>query len=120
MPFPAMMAGGGVPMTATPAAAPTPNPGAEANALGKVRQAVQLLQLALPEVPLGADVHKAITGAISSLSKHAPAADAAPGTQMSALRDLAHAAQQQAPLIALMRARQGAPAAPGGAPTPQA
>lgn len=115
--IPGMMAGGGAPLTASPAAAATPNPGSAANALGKVRQAIELLQLALPELPMGSEVHKATTGAISSLSRHAPAGDAAPGTQMSALRDLAHSAMQQAPLIALMRAH-GAAAAPGGAPAP--
>lgn len=82
--------------------------GNAAGAQEKVAQAVKLLELALPDLPMGAEVHKAVSGAISSLAKHAPQSSD-PGLSQSALRDLMQHAAQQAPLMALMRGQGAAP-----------
>lgn len=82
----------------------TGNPGEAAAAIMKVREAVKILQNALPACPIGTDIHKSVLKAITELSKAAPQAEATPGTQQTAFRDLQANAQQQAPMMALMRA----------------
>lgn len=111
------------PLGSQAAMSPQGNPGANAAAIAQVREAVRILQMALPNLPMGDPLHKEVTRAIGGLAKHAPAAEAAPGVQNSALLDLQRNAQQQQPLMALMRmaqmhAQQGQPGAPapGGAP----
>lgn len=107
------------PIGSSPASLATGNPGANAAALAKVREAVRILEIALPDLPHGSPEHKAVLNAISGMSKHAPAAEAQPGIQISAMRELQQQASQQAPLMALMRqfaAREhAAQPAPGGA-----
>src|ERR1700757_5155576 len=104
-------------MTPTAAAAPTSNPGAQAHAAQQVKQALTMLEAALPQIGLESPLHAAVRTSINALAKHLPAASAqGAGLQESMLRDLALRAQQQAPLVAAMQARGGAPGAPGGAP----
>lgn len=109
------------PMGHSPAAQATGNPGLEAQAIAQVREAIKLLSLALPHVPMEekADLAKCV----STLSKKFTQSEAAPGIQQTQLRDLAQQAQQQQMMQALMRKQQagGAPgdAAQGGAPQPQ-
>lgn len=104
-------------MTPSPAAAPSANLGANANAAGQVKQALIMLETALPKIGLDSPLHKAVTSAITNLAKHLPAGGQDQGIQQSMLRDLALRQQQQSPLIAAMQARGGAPGAPG-APAP--
>lgn len=82
----------------------TGNPGEAAAAIMKVREAIKILQQALPAVPVGTDIHKSLLKAITDLSKVAPQAEASPGTQQTTFRDLQAQAQQTAPMMALMRA----------------
>lgn len=100
------------PMGSSPAAQATGNPGSAAAAVAKVQEAIKLISIALPEVPMEdkADLAKCI----SILSKKFPASEASPGIQQTALRDLAQQAQQQAMMQALMRKQQQP--SPGGAP----
>lgn len=101
-------------MTPTPAATPSANLGAQAHAAGQVKQALTMLEKALPALGIESPLHKAVIAAITGLAKHLPAAGTSGGgLQDSMLRDLALQKQQQAPLAAAMLQRG---AAPGGAP----
>lgn len=98
-----------------PASAPSGNPGLAAGAITKVNEAVNLLQTALPDCPMGSDLHKAVLDSIQKLSKVAPASQAVPGVQMSTLQGLQRDAQQTAMLQGLTRslgAQTGAPMPP--------
>lgn len=89
---------------ASPGGTPTGDPGLAADAMTKVREAINLLEVALPGIPVGTDPHKAILSAIQGLSKTVPASEAIPGVQMATLAGLAQQAQQSGPLQALTRA----------------
>lgn len=107
---------GGVPLGPTgPAAPPSPNLGQQADALSKVQQAVQLLQLQLPSFPVGSEQQKVVMDAITKLSKIAPADQGPEGVQMSSLKALEEDALKTSMLRKLMAAP---PSAAGGAPPP--
>lgn len=95
--------------------APSPNPGLMADSLSKIGTAVQMLQTALPGLPVGDEVQKAVLDAITKLSKIAPASAQVPGVQATQLRGLGQQAQEGAMLQSLMRALQ-APQSGAGAP----
>lgn len=105
-----------------PASPPTGNPGLMADALTKVREAVRLLEMALPNFPVGSDPHKDTLKAIQSLSKSVPASAEVPGVQQTTLADLQQQAQKSAMFQQVQRSLAaqggGAPAQPG-APPPQ-
>lgn len=95
-------------------AAPQPQMGNQAAAMGKVRNALQMLQEALPGLPMGQPVHSDVLSAVKNLSKHiepGPAGGAHEGPDIQALMQSLKAAAQSAPQAALMRANTG-----GGAP----
>lgn len=96
-------------------ARPSGNPGEEANGVAMVQEAVDILEKALPMLPVGHPIHKAATGAISSLSKHAPPQAGSPGVGLQALKQLLASKMQQSPMAALLAAKGGA-GAEGGAP----
>lgn len=77
---------------ADPASAPTPDSGLAADSLSKVRTAVQMLEVALPGLPIGSEPHKKVLSAIQSLSQAVPPSNEVPGVQMTQLAGL----QQQA------------------------
>ena len=79
-------------------------PGNAAGAVAKIRQAIELMQDALPSVPLGSDLHKEVLGAITKLAKHASAGDASPGIQQTAGKTLMQTQQHEAHFQALMHA----------------
>ncbi len=111
-------------LTPTPAAAATPNLGSNAAAAEKVKQALLILEGALPEIDLATPLHKAVRNSIDALAKHLPAGAQHQGLQTSAIRDLALRAKQQAPMLqALMAKGQGggaaAPPQPGAEPPPE-
>lgn len=97
--------------------APSPNPGLMADSLSKIGTAVQMLQTALPGLPVGDEVQKAVLDAITKLSKVAPMSAQVPGVQATQLRGLGQQAQEGAMLQSLLRALQGGG---GGAPPPGA
>lgn len=104
-------------MTPNPAAAPSANLGAEAHAAGQVKQALIMLETALPQIGLQSPLHKAVTSAITNLAKHLPAGSAQQsGIQESMLRDLALKAKQQSPMIAAMQGGGPPPGAAGAPP----
>lgn len=94
-------------------APPSPNPGLMADSISKIGTAVQMLQNALPGLPVGDEVQKAVLDAITKLSKVAPKSAQVPGVQTTQLRGLATQAQEGAMLQSLLRAMEG-----GGAPRP--
>ncbi len=96
---------------------PTPNPGLMADSFSKIGTAVQMLQNALPGLPVGDEAQKAVLDAITKLSKIAPASAQVPGVQTTQLRGLEKQAQEGAMLQALLRAMQSGGGG-GGAPTP--
>ena len=89
---------------ADPASAPTENAGQAADSMSKVRTAVQMLETALPGLPLGSDPHKAVLSAVQSLSKVVPPSAEVPGVQMTQLAGLQKQAQQSAMLQQLAAA----------------
>lgn len=106
----------------SPVPQPSGNPGDVAQALGVVREAVHLLQQALPKLPTGSDPHKSVVESIAKLSKIAPAAEAAPGVQKTVQRNLANEASGQASYVDVLRsmAGQGAAGMTGQMDQPQA
>jgi hypothetical protein len=99
--------------------------GSQAAAAQKVKQALLMLETALPELELSTPLHGAVRTSINALAKHLPQGEQNQGLQASAIRDLALKQKQQAPMLqALMqKAQQGggaaAPPQPGGEPPPE-
>jgi len=107
-------------MGSSPISQPSGSPGSNAGALAKLREAINIMQAALPEVPAGTDPHKAVLKAIADLSKHIPPSAEVPGVQQTALRDLAQNAQKNAMLKQVMGSLGGANGGgQGGPPGPQ-
>lgn len=108
---------------AGPASPPTGNPGLAAQALTQVREAIRLLEMALPNIPTGSKPYKAVISAIDKMSKEVPPSAEIPGVQQATLRGLGEQAQQSAMLQQLSRALGGggggAPPPGGPAPAPQ-
>jgi len=86
--------------------------------MSKVREAINILQSALPELGIGTEPHKAVMNAISSISKYVPPSAEVPGVQQTALRDLAQNAQKNAMLKQVMSSLGGGNAGGGGAAQP--
>src|SRR5208282_3403414 len=89
--------------------------GNQAGALGKVRNALQMLQEALPGLPMGQPIHTDVLAAVKNLSKHMEqhtTGGATQGPDIQALMQSLKSAAQAAPQAALMRASMGAPGAP--------
>ena len=82
--------------------------------MAKVREAINILQAALPEFPAGSDPHKAVLNAISSISKYVAPSAEVPGVQQTALRDLSAQAGKSGMLQQVMQSLGGGNAGPGG------
>lgn len=111
MPLPSPAQTGQPPMGSSPMGQKLAQPGNAAAAVAGVRQAVELLQANLPNIPVGSELHKAVLDSITKLAKHASAGDAAPGVQQTAGKQLMQQQQQEAPYAALMAALGGQKAA---------
>lgn len=88
--------------------------------MAKVREAINILQGALPELPAGTDPHKAVLNAISSISKYVQPSAEVPGVQQTALRGLQQSAGKNAMLQQVMSSLGGANAGGGGGALPAA
>ena len=108
------------PFGSTPMARPSGNPGLAANGTALVHQAVDMLEKALPDLPVGHPIHKAVLHAIGNLSKNAPPAAASPGVGRQALMQMAAQSQTKSPLDSLMAGMKGAGGPPPGSPAPMA
>lgn len=91
---------------------PSPNAGKEAAAIGKVRQAITILQQTVAEIDPATPLGKAVIDCIGKLAKAAPAAESAPNAGMQGLKDLLMKAQQQNPAALLQRSMASAPQQP--------
>lgn len=75
--------------------------------MAKVQAAVKILQEASSGLDPASDVGQTVLKSIQSLAKVAPPGQAGPpGVGAEALRGLAQQAQQQSPLMALLRQQQ--------------
>ena len=101
-----------------PASPPTANPGLQADASSKVREAVHLLEMALPMLPTGSEQHKSAIDSLQKLSKAFPATEEQPGIQQTQLLALAQKAKPNSMLQQVMRQAQSQPGA--GGPPPDA
>jgi hypothetical protein len=104
--------------SAGPAGPQTANAGFQADSLSKVREAVNLLNMAVAHLPVGSDEHKTVMRMIQDGAKIAPASAAIPGVQKTQLMGLAQEAEKTAMMQQLMRqaATQGGQAAPAVQP----
>lgn len=97
---------------------PTPqgNPGNVHAAVMKIKNALQLLQEALPLIPLGSDIHTGVLKATQDLSRHMKDAEVAPASEMQSLLQSARQSAQTQPMQALSRlfpqGQGGGPALP--------
>lgn len=102
------------PGPAGPASPPTGNPGLMAAASAQVREGLNILEKALPNLQAGSDEYNAVLESIRKLSKAFPATAAMPGIQTSTLLSMLRDAKQGAP----MKAMQAGMKPPGGAAPP--
>jgi len=113
------------PMGSAPIATPIGSPGAAAGAMSKVREAINILNTAISQLPPGSEPHKAVMSAISGLSAKFPPSAEVPGVQQTALRDMQGNAAKNAMLQQVMSslgaggAQQGGGAPAMGAPPSQ-
>lgn len=91
-----------------------PKPGNVGAAAAKVKNAITQLQEALPDLPMGSELHDAVLTAAKSLSGKLSSIDVSPATQMQAKIEDVRRSQQEGPMAALQRLGGGG--APGGAP----
>ena len=103
-----------------PISVPSGSPGANADALGQVREAYKLLEAALPKLPTGSEPHTQLLRILPQLIKIAPPSAEVPGAQNTQLRGLMQNAGKNAMLQQVLSslggANAGAGAAPGGPP----
>lgn len=105
----------------SPMMRPSGNPGNAANGAAMVREAVDMLEKALSDIPPDHPLHKMVLDSIGKLSKAAPLQAASPGVGLTALKQQLAQAQQQSPLAALLAGARGGgaqPGAPGGGAPP--
>lgn len=104
------------PMNAT---APTPNRGNQAAAMAKLAWVVRVLSDLIPQLGVDNEPGRDVLNAVRSLSKHVPPGSmGGAGVENSALQQMQMQSRQEAPMLALLRATQGAGAGgvPGAAP----
>lgn len=95
-----------------PAVSPSPNAGLAVKAMSDVRNAVKMLETALPQIPMGTPLHAEILNATKSLLKHLHPGDQSSGLELMSLLQMARHAAQAQPMQALQRAFPQNPAAP--------
>ena len=105
------------PMGAGPLSVPSGNPGASANGLAQVREAVKLLQDALGSLPIGSDPHEAVVKSISTLGRHVSPSDEIPGHDKTVLQNLTRNAGKNQALQQVQKSMGAPPEAAPGAPS---
>lgn len=119
---------GGTPMAAPahagPATMPQGNQGNQAQAMLSVRNAIKMLEQALPMVPMGSPLHEKIHRVTLDLSKELAQGDENQALQLQQLVKHMREQAQQQPISALSRMAAPPPNAPPAtapaAPEPQA
>lgn len=106
------------PASVGPATVPQGNPGNTQAAMTKIRNAVTLLETALPDIPMGSELHAEILKVTAQLAKKMTDSGDNKGLELQSLIKMAKESAQSAPMAAMARMfpQQGAPAmAPAGA-----
>lgn len=85
-------------------AQPQANAGNMAAAMSQVKNAIELLQQALPMLPVGNEMHEAVINAVKGLSKHMESSNQNQGMQMSGLVQMMQQMAQSAPTQQLAQA----------------
>lgn len=117
-PFPLPMPGAGAPPAGAPpggtgaASAPQAMQGSKVQAIEAVKAGLEILQKALPGLPMGDDLHTAVLKAIGEISKHVSKGEGDAGSIVQQLAQLARQQSQNPP--AMMRP----PAPPSGGTPP--
>jgi hypothetical protein len=101
------------PMGASPLGVPSANPGSQAASISQMREAIKILEKALPGLQLGSEPHTATLNAIKALARHASPSSEIPGVQQTELRNLQASAGKDAALQQLMRS-MGSTGGPAG------
>lgn len=87
----------------------------------QISAALQQIQRALPNLPIGSEIHKATLKALTDLSKHYQGpSDATDGAQQTMQQDNLRQMMQQAMLRRVLAAQQQGGGQGGGAPPPTA
>ena len=118
-PFPGALPPGlmGGPQNAGAAVAPHGNPGNATQGMSDIKTALDALQKALPAVPMGTELHKAVMDAISKIGKHMTEASNNPQMKLHNLLQMVQSLKGQQPNAALAGMAGGAGGQP---PTPPA
>lgn len=105
------------PMGAAPLSVPSGNPGASANGLAQVREAIKILQEAIASLPIGSPPWQDVQKSISNLGKHAGPSDEIPGHDKTVLQNLQRNAGKNQALQQVQKSLGAPPPAmPGAAP----
>lgn len=94
---------GAAPGHAGPATMPQGNQGNQAKAMLDIRNAVKMLEQALPMIPMGSPLHEKIHKVALDLSKELTQGDENPALQMQQLVQMMRSASQQQPINALSK-----------------
>src|SRR5271170_3416887 len=113
------------PAQSGPGTMPQGNPGNSAAAMMQVRNAVQMLEKALPSIPLGSPLHAKIQKVTTELVKELSQGDENQGLQLQSLVQMMRSQAQQQPMSALSKLMPSSPQSPalpaaGGAQPEQA
>lgn len=122
MPLPGQIppiAGTPTPPSPGPIAAPQGNQGNLVQAMSLVRNGLEMLQKAIPLIPMGSPQHADLLRAVSMISKHMETNEGNKGIDLQSLLQMAREASQQSPVQALNRLHP-APNTPPAMPTPPA
>ncbi len=115
---------GAAPAHAGPAAMPSGNQGNQSKAMLDIRNAVKMLEQALPMIPMGSPLHEKIHKVALDLSKELTQGDENPALQMQQLVQMMRSASQQQPINALSKLSAPPPNTPpataGAEPPPAA
>jgi len=103
---------GAAPAHAGPGTMPSGNQGNQAAAMMAVRNAVKMLEQALPMIPMGSPLHEKIHKVALDLSKEMSQGEANPALQLQSLVQMMRSASQQQPMNALSKLSTPAPGAP--------
>ena len=117
-------AGGQPPMGgAGPATMPTQMHGSQQQGMAALKTALEALQKALPQLPMGSALHQSVVKALGDIAKHLEKDGGAGGDQagiMQQIMEMARAAKTQPNMAAMMPggAPAGGPPGAGAPPSP--
>lgn len=101
--------------------APQPQSGTASSAISQVQNALRALQQALPNLPMGSDLHTAVLKSVSDISKKIGSGEGSPALQTQSLLNQLRQAQQQQPMAQIAKVLgQGGGQAPPVMPQPAA